>query len=457
MEQSLEPTQVTAGRWGRAWEASRVSQLGALFLMVGAPFLVLYFVMACTAYHGSLVAPLIAVWHGQASLFSQLPTISSQAIAIYVGWVAFQIVLAVGVPDILHHLLPSYRGGHRLGAVTPGGDRLPYQINGLQAWLISTLFFVLGAYLFGLFSPTIIYDHLGGLLLATTLMGNVIALFVYLKARWLPSHRNERKFSGSLIYDYYMGVELNPRIGRFDFKLFFNGRPGIVAWTLINISFAAKQYQMLGHVTNSMIIVNVLHLLYVAYFFWKETWYLHTIDICHDHFGWMLAWGDCAWLPFMYTLQGLYLVHNPVQLGGFYASLVLALGLGGFWIFASANNQKDRFRRSSGSAPIWGKNPAYIPCTYHAADGATRQSKLLVSGWWGVARHFNYTGDLMGSLAYCLACGFGHILPYFYFIYMVILLVHRCYRDEQRCQHKYGAGWEAYCRRVRYRLIPGIY
>ena len=38
----------------------------------------------------------------------------------------------------------------------------------------------------------------------------------------------------------------------------FNGRPGIVAWTLINLSFAAKQQELYGHVTNSMVLVNVL-------------------------------------------------------------------------------------------------------------------------------------------------------------------------------------------------------
>lgn len=67
------------------------------------------------------------------------------------------------------------------------------------------------------------------------------------------------KFTGNFFYNYMMGIEFNPRIGKwFDFKLFFNGRPGIVAWTLINLSFAAKQQQLHGHVTNSMVLVNVL-------------------------------------------------------------------------------------------------------------------------------------------------------------------------------------------------------
>ena len=56
-----------------------------------------------------------------------------------------------------------------------------------------------------------------------------------------------------------MGIEFNPRIGQwFDFKLFFNGRPGIIAWTLINLSYASKQMELYGYVTNSMILVNVL-------------------------------------------------------------------------------------------------------------------------------------------------------------------------------------------------------
>lgn len=67
------------------------------------------------------------------------------------------------------------------------------------------------------------------------------------------------KFTGNFFYNYMMGVEFNPRIGKwFDFKLFFNGRPGIVAWTLINLSFAAKQQELHGHETNSMVLVNVL-------------------------------------------------------------------------------------------------------------------------------------------------------------------------------------------------------
>lgn len=157
------------------------------------------------------------------------------------------------------------------------------------------------------------------------------------------------------------------------------------------------------------------------------------------------------------TLQGLYLVYHPVQLPTAYAVGVLLLGLLGYYIFRMANHQKDLFRRTDGRCLIWGRKPKVIECAYTSADGQKHHSKLLVSGCWGVARHLNYTGDLLGSLAYCLACGGGHLLPYFYIVFMAILLTHRCLRDEHRCASKYGDDWTRYTAAVPYRLLPGIF
>ena len=44
-----------------------------------------------------------------------------------------------------------------------------------------------------------------------------------------------------------------------------------------NISFAAYQYEKFGYYTNSMIVVNTIHALYVIDFFYNEDWYLRTI------------------------------------------------------------------------------------------------------------------------------------------------------------------------------------
>ncbi|MCB1136574.1 MAG: hypothetical protein KDK78_09920 [Chlamydiia bacterium] len=462
MHSTALPSQAqSAGQWGRAWTTTWFTFLSSLALVTTTPFMVFYFYIAVVHYDGALSTPLLGLWNGTLTwqaLARQLPPFEWSAVGIYAVWFALQVLLAVGIPDLLHKVLPNYRGGRQQGAVTPAGNELWYEINGLQAWFLSHALFIGCAFYLGAFSPAIIAEHWGSLLWVVNIMGNAVALFVYLKAMYFPTDARDCKWSNSRIYAFYMGLEFNPRIGqRFDFKLFFNGRPGIIAWTLINLSFAAYQYQSIGYVTNSMILVNILHAMYVLDFFWNETWYLRTIDICHDHFGWMLAWGDCVWLPYMYTLQCFYLAYHPVDLPLWHATLVAGLGLSGYLLFRSVNAQKDYFRRTDGKAKIWGKIPSYVSASYTASNGTTRQSKLLTSGWWGMSRHMNYTGDLMGSLAYCMACGFGHVLPYFYIVFMTILLIHRCIRDEQRCKHKYGASWDQYCQQVRYRLIPGVF
>lgn len=437
------------GEWGRAWSASIATRIAVWAILICAPLMVFYFYVSAASFGGALSGPILA-------LRFPLPPFEWSVWGLYAIWFAFQLLLALSVPDILHKFLPGYRGGKQLGAITPAGHRHTYQINGLQAWLITHIVFFFG-YLLGWWPLTIIADHWGPLLWVTNFTGFAVAIFVYIKARTFPTSTTDRKFSGSAIYDFFMGVELNPRIRRFDFKLFFNGRPGIIAWTLINWSFAAKQYATLGHLTNSMLIVNILQALYVIGFFWSERWYLETIDIAHDHFGWMLSWGDSVWLPYMYTLQGLYLLYHPVHLSTPYAICVLTLGILAYILLRSANQQKDRFRRTGGNCKIWGKPAKKIDATYTSSDGKTHHSNLLVSGWWALARHTNYTADLLGAAAYSLACGFDHLLPYFYLIFMTILLVHRARRDEHRCSHKYGPAWDEYCQKVRYRLIPGIF
>ncbi|XP_070579698.1 7-dehydrocholesterol reductase-like isoform X1 [Ptychodera flava] len=449
---------IKPGEWGRAWEVDLGTYLGVVGLLMFAPLLVFYFFLSCDKYQCSLSGPILDYNGGHVFyLWELLPKATWNAWKVGLIWLAYQVVQYF-VPDVLHYILPSYKGGVQLGAVTPAGNQMLYLVNGLQVWVVTHILFFANAFYFKLFSPTIVFDNWGGLLWVANITGYVVATFAYVKAHFFPTSREDCKFSGNVFYDYMMGVELNPRIGKwFDFKLFFNGRPGIVAWTIINLSFAFKQYELYGHVTNSMILVNILHAIYVLDYFWNETWYLNTIDICHDHFGWYLGWGDCVWLPYLYTLQGFYLVYNPVILSSLHCAIVLILGLSGYYIFRDVNHQKDYFRRNDGNCIIWGKKPEYIQCRYTSSDGKQRQSKLLVSGWWGVTRHMNYTGDLMGSLAYCLATGFGHLLPYFYIIYMTILLVHRCLRDEHRCKCKYGKDWDVYTARVPYRLIPGVF
>lgn len=52
---------------------------------------------------------------------------------------------------------------------------------------------------------------------------------------------------------------------------------------------------------------------------------LTTMDIVHDGFGFMLVFGDLAWVPFTYSLQAAFLVAHPQTLSSLGAAAIIAL------------------------------------------------------------------------------------------------------------------------------------
>lgn len=224
-----------------------------------------------------------------------------------------------------------------------------------------------------------------------------------------------------------------------------------------DISTIAYQYQEYGRISPSLVLVTILQFIYVLDFFVNESWYLRTIDIAHDHYGFYLAWGCFCFLPTTYTLQAQYLGLYPSYPSTLYLTAVFLTGIAGYALFRSVNDQKDRVRRSNGNCLIWGKPAQYIRAPYKTSDGAMHESILLCSGWWGWSRHANYVGDLLLSWAMCALCGTSNIVVWFYAAFMAVLLVHRCIRDERRGSAKYGVFWDEYCKRVPWRFVPGIW
>ena len=198
-----------------------------------------------------------------------------------------------------------------------------------------------------------------------------------------------------------------------------------------------------------MILVCVFQWAYVIDYYVNEPAILTTMDIKHENFGFMLAFGDLVWVPMTYSLQAYYLIDHMHDLPAIAAVGIVGMNLAGLYIFRAVNNQKNRFRRAPEGAVIWGKPAEYLQ--------TKRGSKLLLSGFWGLSRHFNYVGDILMALAWSLPCGFDAPVPYFYPIYFAILLIHRERRDHHFCRHKYGEDWDRYCERVRWRIIPYVY
>uniref|UniRef100_A0A8C9TVX6 Delta(14)-sterol reductase LBR n=1 Tax=Scleropages formosus TaxID=113540 RepID=A0A8C9TVX6_SCLFO len=403
---------------------------GAFFMIFLLPTITVILLLMCSQKDPSLMnfppalPSLDAVW-------------DVQVFGLVVLWFFFQALL---------YLLP-------VGKVVEGlplrsGKRLKYRINGFYAFILTAL--VLGVAHYQGVDLSYIHANFLQFSVSAMILSVLLSLYLYVRSCWVPQEDlAPAGNSGNVIYDFFIGRELNPRIKSFDLKYFCELRPGLIGWVVINMSMlvAEMKIQKLDAPSPAMMLVNGFQLLYVADALWNEEAILTTIDIVHDGFGYMLAFGDLVWVPFTYSLQSFYLVNHPSALSLTWLVTIITLNLIGYFVFRKANSQKNAFRR----------NPADPKLSHLRTIPTATGKSLLVSGLWGFVRHPNYLGDLIMALAWSLPCGFSHILPYFYIVYFTCLLIHRDARDEKQCRRKYGSAWNEYCRQVRYRIFPGIY
>jgi 7-dehydrocholesterol reductase len=341
------------------------------------------------------------------------------------------------------------------GPITPKGNVPVYLANGPLCFLITMATFFITSYGYNLFSPTIIYDQLGYLFGALNISSLVLCLFLYFKGIKHPS-TSDHGSSGHAVFDFYWGTELYPRVCGWDIKQFTNCRMGMMSWGLFLISYAAKQQELYG-LSDSMIVSISLQLIYIAKFFIWETGYFRSLDIMHDRAGFMICWGCLVWVPCVYTSASMYLVHNPIILGYPLAILFFTLGIAGIAINYIADKQRQDARATNGRCTIWGKKAEIIEASYKTQTGEEKKTILLTSGFWGVSRHFHYLPELLAALMWSIPALFTSFMPYFYFIFLAILLVDRSVRHENICAKKYGSAWTTYRKKVPYKIIPYIY
>ena len=178
------------------------------------------------------------------------------------------------------------------------------------------------------------------------------------------------------------------------------------------------------------------------------------MDIQHDRAGYYICWGCMVWVPCIYTAPTMWLVEHPVNLGLPLAALITFLGVLCVWINYDADRQRQNFRKTNGREKVWGRAPTIVHATYKAENGKPKESILLASGWWGLARHFHYVPEISASFFWSAPALFTHLQPYFYVVYLIVLLTDRSVRDDARCRSKYGKYWEEYCSLVPDKIVP---
>lgn len=180
----------------------------------------------------------------------------------------------------------------------------------------------------------------------------------------------------------------------------------------------------------------------------------------YEKWGFMLIFWNMAGVPLSYCHCTIFLAnHDPSEyawpkpiLVFLYLSYVFA-----YWVWDTANSQKNMFRSGERGYQQHRKTFPQLPWKY-IRDPQTIKSdagdSLLCDGWYKYARKIHYTADLYFAVTWGLITGFRSPFPWFYPMFFSVMIVHRAYRDIQRCKEKYGTAWEEYERRVPYLFIP---
>lgn len=365
------------------------------------------------------------------------------------------LMLGLGLFMIIQFLLLKFLPGKKeFGPVTPHGHVPEYPANGVISYLISITLYVFLSAKLGLFSPGFVFENLLEIIALMNMFSLLFCVLLYFKGLLAPS-TVEHGSSKNFIFDYYWGTELFPKVWGFDIKRWATCRMGLMGWAIMIISYAFYQHETFN-ITNSIILSVLLQLVYITKFFMWEIGYLRSLDIMHDRAGFYICWGVLVWVPALYTSPTMYMTLHPHNMNPLLFVVLLLLGVLFIVINYHADIQRTKFRKNPDGYKIWGKPAEYIEASYVSDDGEHRVGYLLVSGYWKLARHFHYLPELSATFLWSVGVGFDSIFPFFYFLFLTILLFHRLIRDEKRCSQKYGVYWDEYRKRVPWVIIPGL-
>lgn len=229
--------------------------LGVLAMMIGFPLLMYYMWIGATYYDGKF--PTREEGQSFAEFFAHLGNLvytgafpSLKAWTIY--WVFFLFEGACYV------LLP---GITVTGQPLPhaGGKQLTYYCSAVWSFYTS-LVLVFALHFSGLFKLYTIIDEFGPLLSVAILSGFLVSFVAYFSAL---ARGAQHRMTGSPIYDFFMGAELNPRMfGILDFKMFFEVRLPWYILLFVSLGAAARQYEVYGYVSGEVMFLVMAHFLY---------------------------------------------------------------------------------------------------------------------------------------------------------------------------------------------------
>jgi delta24(24(1))-sterol reductase len=426
--------------------------LGVTAMMLGFPALMWYMWVGATYYDGGFPSEPSMTWSQYGRHVANLAY--TGAFPHLKAWIIYWTFLVV--QGAMYCLMP---GVYSTGKPLPfaGGKQLRYYCSGVWSFYATNIA-ALVLHVTGIFPLYTLIDEFGPLMSVAICSGFIVAIVAYISAL---ARGAQHRMTGSHIYDFFMGAELNPRMfGWLDMKMFFEVRLPWFILYLISLSAAARQWEVYGYVTPEVGFLVMAHFLYANACCKGEEMIVTTWDMYYEKWGFMLIFWNLAGVPLSYCHCTIYLAnHDPSVyawskpfLVWMYVSYLFA-----YWVWDTGNSQKCMFRSMQRGYHVHRNTFPQLPWKYVENPEFIKTESgdnLLCDGWYKYARKVQYTADLYFALCWALITGFKSPFPWFYPVFFCLMIVHRAYRDIQRCREKYGEAWKEYERRVPYLFIP---
>jgi delta24(24(1))-sterol reductase len=426
--------------------------LGVTAMMLGFPALMWYMWVGATYYDGGFPSEPSMTWSQYGRRVANLAY--TGAFPHLKAWIIYWTFLVV--QGAMYCLMP---GVYSTGKPLPfaGGKQLRYYCSGVWSFYATNIA-ALVLHVTGIFPLYTLIDEFGPLMSVAICSGFIVAIVAYISAL---ARGAQHRMTGSHIYDFFMGAELNPRMfGWLDMKMFFEVRLPWFILYLISLSAAARQWEVYGYVTPEVGFLVMAHFLYANACCKGEEMIVTTWDMYYEKWGFMLIFWNLAGVPLSYCHCTIYLAnHDPSVyawskpfLVWMYVSYLFA-----YWVWDTGNSQKCMFRSMQRGYHVHRNTFPQLPWKYVENPEFIKTESgdnLLCDGWYKYARKVQYTADLYFALCWALITGFKSPFPWFYPVFFCLMIVHRAYRDIQRCREKYGEAWKEYERRVPYLFIP---
>jgi delta14-sterol reductase len=348
-------------------------------------------------------------------------------------------LVCYAVITILHVILPARKvKGYVKNDST--GEVLNYRLNGILVLPASiAIWFLLGFYNIVPFDwlYQARYEGFAG----AVIIGLVFSFIIVCKN---PS-------TGKIfIADFWLGRLKNPQVknGFIDAKMWLY-LIGAVMLQLNVLSFAAFHLQAFQNFNPGFLLGCAMLTWFVWEYLTFERVHLYTYDFIAERTGFKLSFGCLSFYPYFYSVSLWFTADMPNPNHPSWLLVIFgAIFFLGWTIARGANMQKFFFKIAPEKKFLFIKPQAI-------SDG---KHSLLVSGYWGASRHINYLGEILMACGIALSSGYTLVwMVWLYPLYYVGLLFSRQADDDKVCKAKYGDLWDAYKKKVKYRIIPFLY